>query len=295
MLRPRITVTCGIMATALALATLSFSGKKQDRRPPVKEPVPKPAEIAGIDALRLNGRIGAYAVEMLIDSSDYEKGEFGGRYRYAGKTDDLALKGNVRGTCIFIEESFKGMITGRFYLEQTGDSLKGKWVMEPKWYDVDLVIQSGNRALLTAKSLKERSQETSAGITGTYRTESYWINDMFFSEESPALEVGFNGGSAVIQDLGGGSIRFRVEVVCGPTYHFATAEGTARKEGAGYVHRVEGEEDCIITIKFGDRTVDMKASAAGFGCGFGARAYLDHEFLKVGDKADFGIFDKDRE
>jgi hypothetical protein len=48
----------------------------------------------------------------------------------------------------------------------------------------------------------------------------------------------------------------------------------------------EGAEECVITITFGDRRVKMEANES-FVCMFGARAYLDHEFIKVDDKEEF--------
>ncbi len=133
----------------------------------------------------------------------------------------------------------------------------------------------------------ERSALVSPGINGTYETEYYFINDMWFEEGKPDLEVGFNGGRAVIEKIDEDSLRFLVEVVCGPTYHIAYANGIAiRNPDADQVYIYDNEDGCRIEILLDVKEVSMSANA-GMECGFGARAYLDHTFIKTKDEASF--------
>jgi hypothetical protein len=240
----------------------------------------------GLVLLSLGGKIGKYPVEMEIAHIDALKASFDGRYRYLSQSTYLSIKGEIYDGCIYIEESLDGKETGSFYLEIKQDSLVGKWVFESKCYDVLLKVNSGDYRQLIVKSFEEYSINTNTSMTGSYATGGNWINDYWFSDENPRLEIGFNGGYAVIKDLGADSIRFQVEVICGPTYHFAMAEGTAIRMGDNYIYQGE-DSACVITITLSERKLRMEATAS-FQCGFGARAYLYHEFIKISDKAEFG-------
>jgi hypothetical protein len=232
------------------------------------------------ETITLSGTIGKKSVEMEISSSDRAKGTFEGRYHFTGKTEYLLIRGEVYDDCIYMEQYSGHDTTGFFYLQKEGDSLKGTWVYQTNWQKV---------RLLTVKTLAEYSAATSTAIKGTYGTGGNWINDYWFTEEDPRLEIGFNGGYVVIEEMGRDSLGFQLEVICGPTYHFAIAGGLAIREGAKYVYH--GEEDwnkeCVITLTFNERSVYVVASES-YNCGFGARAYLDHDFVKICDDALFG-------
>ena len=79
-------------------------------------------------------------------------------------------------------------------------------------------------------------------------------------------------------------------MVCGPTSHIAYASGKAVKKGNLYLYKanISGEDDkwCEITFTFRNKKVIAVANAS-FECGFGARAYLDNELIKVDNKPSF--------
>ena len=243
-----------------------------------------------LKTLSLKGNIGKYAIEMQITDSDYETGLFKGKYKYAGKESYLSLKGEIFQSVIYMEEFYNDKTTGEFFLEWNDGKLAGKWIGNNKSFDVNLSIVQGNEKLLESKSLSEYSQGTSTALTGGYGTENYFLNDMWFSEESPQMEVGFNGGYALIEEINEDSVRFQFELIVGPTYHFATGSGIAIRKGDHYEYRmvVENEkEDCVIQLTFGERSTHLYANQS-FICGFGARAYLDHDLVKITDRYEFG-------
>ena len=103
----------------------------------------------------------------------------------------------------------------------------------------------------------------------------------------PNIDLIFNGGTANFKKLGKDSLQFLVEMVCGPTSHIAYASGKAVKKGNLYLYKanISGEADnwCEITFTFSNKKVIAVANAS-FDCGFGARAYLDNELIKVSNK-----------
>jgi hypothetical protein len=103
---------------------------------------------------------------------------------------------------------------------------------------------------------------------------------MWYSEDNPSVEIGYNGGYVDIFSISEDSLTFIAEMVCGPTYHIAYAEGTAYKVGTNYVYKYEDE--CEITISFSEKKLKIIANKS-FECGFGARAYMDHELYKAND------------
>ncbi len=244
---------------------------------------------ANQNELKLEGTIGKFPIEIIISNNNWEEGTFEGKYHYKNKKESLSIKGEIFSPCVEIEEFYNEENTGTFYLERIGDNFSGKWVSDATSYDVSLSIKSGDKNLLSAKSLKDYAEKTSKSFSGTYESELYYINDYFFEKNNPQIEIASNGGSVVIKELSQDSINFQVMVVCGPTYHIAYAEGIAIKKDSIYEYREalsEDEDECVIKITFGDRSVKMEADVS-FVCMFGARAYLNHEFIKVDDKAEF--------
>ncbi len=247
------------------------------------------------EPLILSGTVGDYKIEMEIQSVGWQDGVLVGRYKYAGKEKYLDLEGFVFGSCFDITEYYKGEATGEFYLT-TGEenTFFGKWVSGSKSHDVNLKYVSGDLKMLNTKVPADYASCVSDDITGIYITESFFLNDWFFREDSPELEIGYNGGHLMVEDTGDDSINFSFQVVCGPTYHFAIASGRCKKTGnkAKFVIPYYGDDDsvedsdCIIEFQFSDKSISASANGS-MSCGFGARAYLDHTFTKVGNKVNF--------
>jgi hypothetical protein len=242
------------------------------------------------DTLFIEGFIGKHPIEMQITSSDYETGIFHGRYRYLNQKDFLELYGENYQQCIFMEEYFGEDTTGYFYLDRKADSLNGIWMINTKVYQVNLQIVSGNKERLTKKSLLDYSKYTNNAISGSYGNEYHWVSDMWNSPEKPYYEIAFNGGYIIVNEATKDSIQFQLQVICGPTYHFAIASGMAAKSTKEneyvYASDKENGEQCVIVFKFGEKAVHVEAEYSWV-CSFGARAYLNHDFIKISDKADF--------
>lgn len=236
--------------------------------------------------VELTGKIGKYPIEMFITQFDKSSKQFKGSYNYKGKKAALQIKGNPMGDCMIIEEFFKNKNTGSFYLfKENGDSLKGYWKAENK---DPLTVLLKYKNTETAKQLAINdvmalNKNTSNDIDGTYKVEYYFVSDLFY----PNIEIVFNGGTANFKKLGNDSLQFLVDMVCGPTSHLAYASGKAVKKGNQYIYKanISGEADkwCEITFTFSNKKVIAVANAS-FECGFGARAYLDNELIKVSNK-----------
>jgi hypothetical protein len=241
-------------------------------------------------SLKLKGTIGNYPVEFIFNDFNNETGDLIGKYRYANKKSYLNLEGTLLGNVIYLEESYNGEATGSFFLDVENDTLSGTWISAEG--DKDLAVQLNMEGESTFSihrlELEEISAQNkvSADLTGSYGVEFFWINDMWFSEEARNMEIGFNGGFAVLEQLGTDSLHFRVEVICGPTYHFAMADGIAYLQDTAYIYT--NEDGCEISISGGGKKAQLVANMS-FECGFGARAYLDHEFVKI---TDVPVFDE---
>ncbi len=241
--------------------------------------------------LMLTGQIGTLDVELFITDNEWITGEIKGKYRYLTKNKFLKLSGQIQGNCFYIIESNEGQTTGEFYLTKSGDSLTGKWLSTTNYLDVRLVIVKGDKSLLKMKELKDFRSEVSDKCNGTYQNETYFLNDMYLSDDNLEMEIAFNGGKAVIEQISKDSIRFFVQVVCGPTYHIGVATGIAVKnqDNSHYkciINDFNDQTPCIIILSLGDKEVRLDANE-GFACGFGVRAYLSHTFLKVTDDLEY--------
>lgn len=232
----------------------------------------------------LHGDVGGYDIEMTLRSSDSITGDIEGHYHYKGKKNQLTLIGQNYDGNYFLQEQYKEDTTGYFYLEQFDDTLRGKWVNDPKWFEVELVVVSSDLSSLYPKPISEYTENTNSSYTGGYVNEFYFINQMWFEEDRPNIEIGFNGGHVIIDQISEDSIQYSAQVVCGPTYHFAFASGIAVRNGNDFTHQLD--EECLITLTFSEKAVYIDASAS-FECGFGARANLSHSFSKVTDHTDF--------
>lgn len=86
----------------------------------------------------ITGKIVAYSIKMTIIAVDWETGEVEGKYRYANKSSYLNLKGQLYGSCIFLQEYYHEKETGQFYLDYEDAALRGKWISDTKALDVVL-------------------------------------------------------------------------------------------------------------------------------------------------------------
>jgi hypothetical protein len=240
--------------------------------------------ISAQKTLNLKGTIGKYAIEMEISERDWESGELAGKYHYAGKKNYLRLEGITVNGDLVIEEYYDTTYTGVFYLSEENDKLIGKWIDAKgvKWYDVSLAIGKGDRSLLRRKSLSDYQAETTNSISGSYGSDYYFINDMWFEEDKPNLELGFNGGFAVLDLISDDSLRVNANLICGPTYHFAYMSGIAVKQPDGKF-KYSNEDGCVIIVTVGEKEVELVANSS-MDCGFGARAHMDHTLIKVSDE-----------
>lgn len=234
------------------------------------------------DSLIYKGKIGKYSIELQLDKCNSENGIFEGKYRYEGKKSFLKLSGELTAPIIYMVETNKNDTTGYWYLEMIDDSIQGRWVGGNVSLPVVLSYVSGNKDFLKRKTEWDYNLQTDATLSGTYEVNLYFLNEMWVSEENLHPEVAYNGGDLIVQENENGTIDFTVEVVCGPTYHFAFADGVAEKKDYEYVYQTE--EGCSISFVFNDKKV-MVESNGSMECGFGARAYLHHEFVKVSNAA----------
>lgn len=237
------------------------------------------------------GKIGNYPIEVTVENVDWVTGEVIGKYRYQNKTSYLTLAGQLYGSCVYLEESYHDKKSGTFYLDYNGEALSGKWIHELRAMDVSIDWTTELSNKLKYKQIGDYSAETNSTITGTYKTENYFLNDMWFTPENPQMEIGFNGGFAMIEEIHPDSIHFLVEVTCGPTYHIAYAQGKAAKIGSDNYYclfNVYEGDSCEIYFNFSEKEAAIYTETTNvYSCEFGARAYLEHDFLKVDDAVDF--------
>lgn len=226
------------------------------------------------------GKIDKFSITMKLDSCNVETGAIYGRYHYSNKKPSLNLRGEFTTPVLYLQETLGQDTTGVWYLETLGDSLVGTWIGNGKSLAIKLVYKSGNKSILKRKTELDFNKTVSEKITGKYEVSYNFINDMWVNEENLYPEIGFNGGFVKVKELDNGNITFELEMVCGPTYHFAMAEGIAVKEGDHCIYK--NEDGCEITFVFKDKKLSVKANNS-MSCQFGARAYLDHELWKVKD------------
>lgn len=246
--------------------------------------------ISFAENVKLIGSIGKYKIEMELSSTGgAEKYNLSGKYNYKGKTASLNIDGNIFGKNILeLNEYYKEENTGTFYLEKFNDSLKGKWIAGKKYYDVWLKIESGDWNQLIATNIDDLNLKTNNNTKGSYIEEHYFLNDMWFTEENPQIEIGFNGGYVMIEEVHKDSILFHLNKTCGPTYHMAYAFGLAHRiNDSTFLYQNKDEysdEMCSFTISINRQEVKIEQSSPSFVCGFGARAYADGTFIKVKNK-----------
>ncbi|MGB1103394.1 MAG: hypothetical protein ACPG21_07185 [Crocinitomicaceae bacterium] len=237
----------------------------------------------------IEGKIGKYPILIEIQSVDWTSGDILGRYRYKNKESYLSLEGNLMHQIVWLEESYKNEVTGHFYMVIENATLKGKWIADKKWLNAEVYLSKKAIKQLKSKSLNDYQKEVSNHVSGGYANENYFINDMWFRDDNPQLEVGFNGGALVLEQVHEDSLAFWVNTVSGPTYHIAYASGVATKNDNGqYEYLVEAYEgdSCIVYIEMEPKEAHVWAKG-NFLCGFGARAYLDHRFIKITDEFKF--------
>lgn len=214
-----------------------------------------------------------------------------GKYRYQGKTAFLDLEGQLYGgDVLWLEEWWSGEVSGNFYLEYTGEGeWNGRWIGNGTFHETQLITLEGDRNDLMAYDLNDLKAKATKGISGSYALDEYFINEMWFTEENPAVEVGFNGGVVTAKEVDDMHVQIEFQFVCGPTYHLAFFSGEATRIGKNSYEFNEPwdegeEESCHLVFNFKDKQLEIKQFTAGYHCGFGARAYAEGTYDKVSDK-----------
>lgn len=242
------------------------------------------------NTIKLTGSIGKYKIEVELEPTNKTSESVKGKYRYAGKKDWIDLSGDFMSSeILWLQETWEGKVTGTFYLSLSSENtFTGKWIGTKSALEAVLTINSGEISDLIAYTIESYSALTSDGITGSYVAEYYFINDMWYSEDNPSLEIGFNGGVVTTEEIGEDSLQVYFNLLCGPTYHFAYFSGTAWKIGDAkykYKGNMDDEEDCELIFEFKSGTLTITQESSSFACGFGARAYAEGTYSKVNDKA----------
>lgn len=237
----------------------------------------------------LTGSIGPYNIEMELSKNLTDSTNLKGKYNYKGKTAYLSITGNLFNDDVLqLNEYYKNEHTGSFYLQKTKDSLKGRWIAGKKHYNVGLHIKNNNWESIVSNKVVDLNKKTSNSITGSYVTENYFVNDMWFRDDNPQVEIGFNGGYLILEEIDADTLQFTLQNICGPTYHFASATGKAvriDKNTFLYSNKSKYSDDtCSFTIEIKNKVAEVKQKTASFACGFGARAYADGTFIKVKNK-----------
>jgi hypothetical protein len=224
------------------------------------------------------GRMEGLAFELEVIAYDRSKEEFTGRYKYIPHNKYITLKGHTYEHCLEMVESFKGKISGNFYLEINGNGCTGYWSNGERALEVEMSLIRGDIAEWKIPLFTDKIIQSNSNLSGTYETSWSFVNPQFY----PVIEIGSNACVLWVEEVSKETIQFSVEAVCGPTYHFAYAEGIAIKHHNYYVFESTDDysEKCIITFKFTENKVDIEANGS-IACGFGARAYLGHELYKV--------------
>lgn len=233
----------------------------------------------------LTGFVGKYPIEMELWKVKGNK--IGGKYNYKGKTSFLNLSGSIYDNSILeMEESYGDEQTGTFFVEKYNDTLKGKWVSGTKWHNTYLLVKKGKLGDLSDNEIEILNKKTNKTITGCYVEDIHFINDMWFNDNNPQIEVGYNGGFIMVKELNKDSIEFTLQKICGPTYHFAFASGIATRINDStfrYQSQDEYSDDvCEFDITISkDKTITTTQISSTSACGFGARAYADGIFTKI--------------
>ena len=236
--------------------------------------------------LKLTGTIGTYQIEMSLESNKSSQDTILGKYNYKGKTAYLTLHAVLyEGNTLYIKESYNGKTTGEFYLEHEEGNWSGKWVAGSKSYEVNLVATGGDLTAFHSYKSRIPDKDINSAITGEYTSEYYFVNDIWFTKENSYIDIGYNGGTVLVDELGEDSIKVAFETVSGPTFHIAIFSGVASKEGTTkYIFNAplyEGEESCHVEFDFKEGQLEIVQVSSNMDCGFGARAHAGGFFTKV--------------
>ena len=243
------------------------------------------------ETVKIKGKIGGeYEIEMELKKSGEPEYFIAGKYKYKGKTAYLTLEGNLYNDDILylVEYDPSKEVTGHFFLENTGtNTWKGKWTGNSKYFDVEIEVISGNTAQFKQYDLDKMNQSCSSELTGSYYWGLHFLNDMWL-EDTGNMEIGYNGGVVSVKEISKDSIWVKFELVCGPTYHIASFEGSAKKTGTNeFVFNsslYEGEDPCHLIFSFKNKTLNIEQKSSSMDCEFGARAYAHGEFNKIHNK-----------
>jgi len=237
------------------------------------------------EPVRMQGTIGPFDIVAELEALGGGADLVAGRYRYAGRAAWLTLQGEVFGRqAMEIVESADGQETGRFFLNVERDALRGYWAAGETHYPVVLPLAQGALAELLPKP---NVPEISPGLVGKYFVGRHWVNDWF----APNYEIGFNGGTVNVAEIDADTLLVHFDFIVGPTYHFATFRGIARRTGAQtFEHHAVlsgGSEPCHLTFRFEVGQLALSDNNGPWACQFGARAHANFTLEKISNTAEF--------
>lgn len=237
---------------------------------------------AGAWSAGANGSIGPYPIEIELSAKPNTEDRVVGRYRYEGKAQWLDLVGSAYSDRILeLTETLDGVETGRFFLERVAGGWQGYWVDGKREFDVQIA------GLTDRLQAPDPDPVLSDGVTGAYAVSYHFINGLW----APAYEVAFNGGTVHVAEVDADTLRVQFEFIVGPTYHFASFDGLAKRSGPRtFEHNAVlpgGDSACHLTFTFGQGTLSVSDNQNTWPCQFGVRAHANFELQKVSDTPEF--------
>ncbi len=237
--------------------------------------------------LKLNGSIGSYNIEIELTPNKGAGKLISGKYRYQGKTAYLNLEGKLYSKdLLYLQESYNGETTGHFYLEHEEGNWNGRWTNGKKAYEVTLMAVGGDLNDFELFGGEKVEEGTNTELAGTYSSDIYFINDYFYTEENPSIEIGYNGGTVSITQMESDSIWVELNTTSGPTYHIAYFEQAVPKVADNTYEYddflwEDNDEKCHLKFTFdGNGMLSVEQYSNNMACDFGMRAYAGGEYKK---------------
>lgn len=111
-----------------------------------------------------------------------------------------------------------------------------------------------------------------------------WIKADSFTKPWEGMWIDGNGGRMGILEGGDDTIRFRIDVVRGPTYHLGSIGGAAvaKQQTARFSTRIDdqSEETWITLVKRGKKIEVIGENTMYY---HGARAYFDGDYIRISE------------
>lgn len=111
-----------------------------------------------------------------------------------------------------------------------------------------------------------------------------WIKADSFTKSWEGMWIDGNGGRMAIIEGGDDTIRFRIDVVRGPTYHLGSIGGVAfaKNQTARFSTRIDdmSDETWITMVKRGKKIEVIGENTMYY---HGARAYFDGDYIRVSE------------